>query len=255
MKNIGIYDSGCGGFSVIQQLLNTGYTGNIYYYGDTINNPWGNKTKLELKVILDIISEWFKLHNISTIFSGCNTTLSLFKDELPSIFNTPVHNILENTENHYTDNDYTVLSTENSCENHLFSNFLPNKTIQEIPCPNLANLIEKNKIANALSLAHSFIKTAIFPTIILGCTHYPLIINELKTAFPEKIFIDPAKFLKFQTAPLAPSATIHFKTTGDVALFNTILSQHIPLNEYTLNKTIYKNATPVIQKHYSPSPS
>ena len=52
MTKIGIYDSGCGGFSVLNHLISLGYTGNIYYYGDTANNPWGPKTKKQLKSLV-----------------------------------------------------------------------------------------------------------------------------------------------------------------------------------------------------------
>ena len=248
MKKIGIYDSGCGGFTVIQHLLNTGFSGEIYYYGDTINNPWGNKTKLELRIILDTISEWFKSYNIDSIISGCNTTLSLFKDSLPDIFNQPVQNILENTEHHYTQNEYSVLSTENSCKNELFSHFLSKKIIQEIPCPNLANLIENNQITEAVSLANAFIKNSKYPTIILGCTHYPLIINQLKQEHPEKTFINPAKCLKIHPVITGSCPTIHFKTTGNESLFNLMINQHLQLNSYTINNM--PNTTQASKKEY-----
>ena len=50
MRKIGIYDSGCGGFSVVNQLLQKGFKGHIFYYGDSLNNPWGNKPKTQLKI-------------------------------------------------------------------------------------------------------------------------------------------------------------------------------------------------------------
>ena len=64
MKTIGIYDSGCGGFSILNQIIKFGFSGTIYYYADTINNPWGPKTKLELRIILSTIADWFKEHKI-----------------------------------------------------------------------------------------------------------------------------------------------------------------------------------------------
>ena len=247
MKNIGIYDSGCGGFSVINQLLSQGYSGNIFYYGDTINNPWGNKTKLELKIILETITAWFNQHNVDAVFSGCNTTLSIFGEELPTLLNNPLYNILENTEESYTESNYSVLSTENSTKTHLFSRFLPNKTIQEIPCPNLANLIEKNQWDAAIADAISIIKNAQYPTIILGCTHYPLILKELQEHMPHNTFINPASFLKIPTALMQPfeNQMIHFKTTGNEDTFHAILKASTNINKYTLNSKLHENTSHV----------
>ena len=104
---------------------------------------------------------------------------SKYFGKVPTLLNNPMYNILENTESSYTESNYSVLSTENSTKTHLFSRFLPNKTIQEIPCPNLANLIE-NQWDAAIADAISIIKNAQYPTIILGCTHYPLILKELQ---------------------------------------------------------------------------
>ena len=50
MKKIGIYDSGCGGFTVVKKLLDQGLKSSILYFGDALNNPWGNKTEAELKI-------------------------------------------------------------------------------------------------------------------------------------------------------------------------------------------------------------
>ena len=89
MKKIGIYDSGCGGLSVLNNLLKITTENTIYYYADSLNNPWGNKTKSQLLSILKIIATWFKDMDIDIVICGCNTTYSLFKDELPAIFGCP----------------------------------------------------------------------------------------------------------------------------------------------------------------------
>ena len=79
MNKVGIYDSGCGGLSVLNQLLNNDSHYEIYYYADSKNNPWGNKTKNELLEILLTISKWFTESNVDYVICGCNTTYSLFK--------------------------------------------------------------------------------------------------------------------------------------------------------------------------------
>ena len=78
-------------------------------------------------IILNSIATWFQEMNVNAIYSGCNTTLSLFKEALSDIFNTHVHTILENTANHYNENEYSVICTENSHQYQLFSTFFPHK--------------------------------------------------------------------------------------------------------------------------------
>lgn len=240
MIKIGIYDSGCGGFSVLNHLLNSGFTGEIFYYGDTKNNPWGNKSKKDLAKILTEIADWFKAHDVNTIISGCNTTVGVFKNELTSIFGTNVLNILENTEHHYHASSYSVLLTENSHKNKLFSQFLSNKEIQEVSCPNLANLIEENNTEDAIQIAKTFVNQCIHPNIILGCTHYPLILDELAIHFPSKAFIDPAVFFNLNKHSNKTKPTIKFKTSGNESQFQKVIDNHLPLITYSLNNIHYK---------------
>ena len=107
MKRIGIYDSGCGGLTVLNEVLHQ-YDGDVYYFGDSKNNPWGNKSKKDILIYLSQIKQWFKDNSVSQIITGCNTSLSLFEDELESIFECPVKNILSNTEHLY--NKITTVS-------------------------------------------------------------------------------------------------------------------------------------------------
>ena len=64
MSKIGIYDSGCGGLSVVNQILSKGSYCNMFYYADSLNNPWGNKPKNNLHKILLTIANWFQKMDI-----------------------------------------------------------------------------------------------------------------------------------------------------------------------------------------------
>lgn len=248
MTKIGIYDSGCGGFSVLNHLLKSGYTGDIYYYGDTENAPWGPKTKQQLKLNLNKIAKWFKQNKITTIISGCNTTLGVFKDELTTIFNNKVINVLENTQENYNENEYSVLLTENSFKHNLFSKLIKHRSIQEVPCPELAKFIEMNKINESIQLAKKYIAQCDYPNIILGCTHYPLIIHHLRSTFPEKNFIDPTQFFYFNSPLSTGKPSISFKITGDTELFNELIQNNLSINEYFINGKKYKQSVNLVNQ-------
>jgi glutamate racemase len=238
--NIGIFDSGCGGFSIINQLIEKGISGNIYYYADTLNCPWGNKSKRELEIILNKISNWFNKHNPQLIISGCNTSYSLFKNELNTLFNKPVLNIIENTNHFYTKDHYSVLATKNTIHQNLFKSLLTGKNIQEIACPDLATLIEKNQLSDAISYISHYISKAKSPNIILGCTHYPLLINTLNNLFPKHHFIDPSKyfvntskFKEFIPDDLKKKAlNLTFNVSNNTLLFNQLIDTHLELETF-----------------------
>ena len=237
MKTIGIYDSGCGGFSILNQIIKYGFSGTIYYYADSINNPWGPKSSLELRIILSNISQWFKKHKVTSVISGCNTTYSLFKDELETIFDIPVDNIFKETHSNYKYNAYSALCTENSFKSDLFSSLFPDKKIEEIACPNLANLIEKNKKNEAIQLASSFINKAHYSKIILGCTHYALLKNELSSIHTDHEFIDPAEYYSQTEKTTHEHHNIYFKVTGDNNKFRENINQYLKTDKFVIEKS------------------
>jgi glutamate racemase len=251
--NIGIFDSGCGGISIINQLIKHNIHANIFYYADSINVPWGTKSKLELKIILNKISSWFQLHNTDIIICGCNTSYGLFKNDLKSIFSQPVLNILDNTQPFYTQKNYSVLATENTIKNQTFCTLLPTKNIQELPCPDLATLIEKNQLNNAIKSIKKTIATATYSNIILGCTHYPLLIDALNKTQHNHTFIDPSNFFvlteefKEQITKKTSNTNYNFtfKVSGNTELFNQLIKQHLKL-------TTIKTAFPKINMCLAP---
>ena len=245
MSKIGIYDSGSGGLSILKEVLSN-IDGDVYYYGDSLNNPWGNKSKEDIYTYLIKISDWFKQNGVTKIITGCNTSLSFFENELESIFNQPVLNILNNSNANYKDKSYSVLLTENSYKNKLFSKLLRNKIIDEVACPNLANLIENNKIEEATKTAIKFIKQCRYENIILGCTHYPLIQQNIEQHFPSFRFINPATFINYKTRHSQTYPKIHFKVTGSETLFLKNLSNIIELETFVLNNKSIKLEQSVI---------
>lgn len=243
MMKIGIYDSGCGGFSVLKEVLNKKVNCPIIYYGDSGNNPWGNKSKEKLHKILIEIAGYFEKHNVTHIITGCNTTVSIFKNNLKEIFNKPVQSLFDHTIQNYKHSEYSILSTENSSKNKLFTHFLSkNKiaNIEEIACPDLANLIETNQMNLSIKQLKEKIEIAKYKNIILGCTHYPLILGNLKSDFPDKTFINPANYInltEFDNKVITNSIPA-FYTTGGLDLFNQQIKTYLNLTHYSLNNKI-----------------
>ena len=149
--------------------------------------------------------------------------------------------LFDDTINNYSNIEYSVLSTENSSKNRLFSNFLKKANIlkiDEIPCPNLAFLIESNKKEEAVKLLNEYLNEAKYETVILGCTHYPLIINNIKTS---KTIINPASFLNLPFERSHLFNGIVFYTSGNVERFKNQIDSYLDLSSFILNDKVIQS--------------
>ena len=63
--------------------------------------------------------------------------------------------------------------------------------------------------------------------------------NQLKSLFPKKIFIDPAQFYKFNIMTDRTKSLIHFKTTGSDVIFRQLIQHHLPITEFIMNEKKY----------------
>lgn len=182
--NIGLFDSGVGGLSVLKRVVNTVNYDNVFYLGDNMNAPYGNKTKQE---ILDLsIRGVIALINsgANIIVIACNTLSVSVLYELTLIFEkTPFFGVYPPVEKSIIDkDDYLLLCTVKTASSMLSLH----KQINVLPLKELAQDIEMNLFKeNKINLEKHFQGVRKdYKKIILGCTHYNLIEKEIKNYFP-----------------------------------------------------------------------
>lgn len=239
---VGIYDSGCGGLTVLNALLERDPTCAIAYYADAKYNPWGSQPPHVLKDRLCAISQWFDEQGVTHVVTGCNTSVGLFGSQLTGLFQRPVTTLFDHTRHHYTASKYTVLSTEHSARNRLFSLFLKptGAVIREQPCPQVAHWIETNQLDRATDGLAKHIQPTSNESIILGCTHYPLILNRILARFPQVTVLDPSQFLHWprpshiQNASNPPVPPIFF-TSGDPKVLMGHIYRYCGMGSYWMN--------------------
>ena len=88
---IGIFDSGIGGLSVFSRLINILPNENYIYFGDTLNLPYGSKTKDELVKISSDIFDFFVQKNVKAVVMACNTTSATVYDVLKSNYDFEIY--------------------------------------------------------------------------------------------------------------------------------------------------------------------
>lgn len=203
---IGVFDSGVGGLSVFSQLIKLLPNENYIYFGDTLNLPYGDKSQEELVQITRNIFEFFKLKNVKAVVMACNTTSAMTYDILKNEFDFKIYPIVQNVAKQIAEQNYDkigVFATQGTINSHAYKNEIQkyniNTKVFEIACPKWVNFVEnklqyeEENIQNIKDNLDKMLKNSP-DKIILGCTHYPYLLNVLSKFAPENLFINPAKY-------------------------------------------------------------
>lgn len=192
---IGVFDSGIGGLTVLKELVSS-YPNNEYIYiGDTKNIPYGNKTKEELLNLSIKIIDYFISIKVDKIIIACGTISSNISNLLKQKYTVDIIDIISPTINYLKNNKYNnigVLATKMTVNSKIFSTKLHNKKVIEVECPKLVPAIEskdENKIDNYLHEYLSIFKDNKIDILVLGCTHYPIIKDNIKKILDNDIEI------------------------------------------------------------------
>ena len=191
---IGLFDSGIGGLTVLKKIKKK-YPHNDYiYFGDTLNVPYGNKNIEELKKLAKKNCEFLISKQVDMIIVACGTVSSNCLNYLKNQFNIPILSIVEPTIKYLTNSEYKnigVIATTATINSHIFKNSISNKNVYEIATPELATLIENNNLINIKNILHYYLDNYIskIDLLVLGCTHYPIIKNDIEYLFDHKIRI------------------------------------------------------------------
>ena len=188
---VGIFDSGIGGLTVLKNLYKH-YPNNEYiYYGDTKNLPYGNKTKEELNELSSNDIEFLLSKNVDIIFIACGTVSSNCINYLKNKYNIPIYDIITPTINYLNNNNYNnigVIATNATINSHVFKNNL-NKYVYEIRTPDFVPIIENNNNKELPKVIDNYLKEYKdkIDILVLGCTHYPLIKDNLNKYLDNQI--------------------------------------------------------------------
>ncbi len=182
---IGIFDSGIGGVTVFKKIIEKIPNGHFVYYSDSSNNPYGDKTKDELINIVDnIVNKLINL-GVKVIVIACNTASYVCKDYLRNKYKNIIFIAIEPAYKMVYDYNFAgktlVMATKGTIENEKFLSLYhkyDNHNTILLSCVGLADLIEQGKdVRNYLKKLFSNIKD--IKNVVLGCTHYPLIKEEI----------------------------------------------------------------------------
>jgi len=189
---IGVFDSGIGGLTVLKEFRKYHKDQEYVYFGDTKNLPYGTKTKEELLGVVSKVIEFLISKDVKIIFIACGTVSSTIYKELTDKYQIPIVNIIDATiaELKRQDiKDVAVLATPATINSHIFKSKLSDTNVMEISCSQFVPIIE-NKIDNKYKKLYieqylKDVKKERIKDVVLGCTHYPLLENDIKAYLGE----------------------------------------------------------------------
>lgn len=200
---IGFFDSGVGGLSVYSKFREVLPSENTIYYGDLKNLPYGNKTQKELISFARNILDFFKTKDVKAVVIACNTSSALAYDYVKDDYEFKIYPIIQSCAKVIAGMGFDkigVFATEGTVKSEAYPKELckynPNLEVQAIACPNWVSIVEGNQEIDVdLDIKTQIEEMFEFnpDKIILGCTHYPYLMEKLAKFAPQEIFIDPSE--------------------------------------------------------------
>ena len=202
---VGIFDSGIGGFTILNALLKTRKDVEVFYLADTKRIPFGNKNFKQIRSIAKEICMFFEDMNLDVLLVACNTTNACALDILENSLGIPCFDLINSVSEIVNKQKIGVLATQTTVKSSYYKNAISSKKknlkIFQQECPEFVYEIEKEKLDfDKLNfLSDLYLRPLLSKNIeelILGCSHYPLIYDFLRKKINSDIkIIDPAEAL------------------------------------------------------------
>jgi glutamate racemase len=206
---IGVFDSGFGGLTVLRAMLDSLPAAEFFYLGDTARLPYGSKSQATVARYAVESAQLLESYGAQYLVIACNTASALALDAIRAAARVPVLGVIETGADSAAASSITrdvlVLATEATVQSHAYAQACSARGLRglEKACPLLVPLIEEGWIARGQdhdpaeavtravlrlyleeALADAKQRGYVPDTVLLGCTHYPLLREMLKEALP-----------------------------------------------------------------------
>jgi glutamate racemase len=245
---IGLFDSGLGGLTVLRQLLARRPRQPCLYLGDTARVPYGQRSPEEIRAIAAEVVRWLHHQGVELLVMACNTTNALAFDLAVAEAGVPVVGLIDSTASVLQSLRVGVLATSATVASGAYSRAIranhPAAKVVEVACPAFVPLIEAGQLdgpeieESAIEYLKPLLQSGV-DTVVLGCTHYPLLAPLLERLLPKDVrLVDPAEATAHRLVALLgamgdgptpghqrppslhePLSDCRFCVTGDAAAF------------------------------------
>ena len=187
-RPIGVFDSGIGGLTVVRALLERLPNENIVYFGDTARVPYGSKSPQVVREYTQDDTDFLLSKNVKMIVVACNTVSAVALDVVQKRANLPVTGVIvpgaEAAQRATKNRRIGVIGTIGTVNSHAYRNELHRLdnglAVHSKACPLFVPLVEEgwfdSRATELIANEYLFpLTTEKVDTLILGCTHYPLL--------------------------------------------------------------------------------
>jgi len=202
---IAVIDSGVGGLTVVQEIIRQIPREEIVYFGDTARCPYGPRSEEEVRSFSLELIHYLEQFNPKMLVIACNTASAVLLEELRQNYSIPVigviHPGVRSAIKATLSGRIGVIGTIGTIKSGLYEQALrqvhPGLYIKSVACPTLAPLVEQGKLNeeetfHAVSEALEPFNKENIDTLILGCTHYPLLAPIIQDVMGEVNLISSA---------------------------------------------------------------
>ena len=206
---IGIFDSGIGGLTIAHAIKNKLPNESLIYFGDTKHLPYGEKSEQAIKDYSLKIAEFLKKNNCKAIIIACNSASSTAYYHIKKNINSiPIYNVIDPIvsfiSKKYFNKKIGVIGTKATIQSGIYEDKLLDKNsslfVASLETPLLAPMIEEGFFNQEIS--STIIKNYLndkkldkIDILVLACTHYPLIQNEIISFYNKIDVIDSSEII------------------------------------------------------------
>jgi glutamate racemase len=219
---IGIRDSGVGGLTVAREIKKRLPHAQLLYFADTAHVPYGDRTPAEVRHFALSISEFLIKEGAQLVVFACNTSSAYALQNAKKRFATPLVGMIEPgaraalavNRNHAP---VGVLATNATVQSRMYARWIEGLDAQtsciEIGCPDFVPLVEDELTSTpaARVACEKYLRPLLergVETVVLGCTHFPLLLpmlSEVANEYSSVVrFVDPAQAVAAEVAKLLP---------------------------------------------------
>lgn len=203
---IGVFDSGVGGLTVVREIMRQLPGENVIYFGDTARVPYGSKSKQTVLKFSRQIVRFLMTKEVKAIVVACNTASALALEEMRDEMEVPIIGVVRPGAHMAVEMTKTksvgVIGTDGTIKSGIYTDYIsrldPEVTVVGKACPLFVPLVEEGLLEDRITddmveRYLSELKTYNVDSLVLGCTHYPLLMNPIKRFMGESVtLVNPA---------------------------------------------------------------